>query len=247
MYEYKIYGRLGFVSMEKIKNTVRNNLLLIMSIIAGVLIVGGIVLIVLGITLAEATFFKVMFIITSIVMILLGCVMTYFVLTVREQGDSSDEPNIFLYDPETEKNMSVDRLNFALVNKGMGKFMRHVSSTVKELWTGNIFDDDEAFGGVDGFKTLLAYKMLYDLADRDAQLLWDLYLNASEDLILSMSEQIERNCDAKGRFDEFGRYIIKLHSSADGNYEKSRKFILDNKGYLEKKMFEYAKSNIEKF
>ncbi len=227
--------------MEKIKSVIKNNLLLIMSIAAGVLILGGVALIVLALTLANTAFYKVMFIIMSVVMVLLGCVVTYFVLLVKDNGFEDEEPNLFLYDSETERNLSVDALTFDLVNKRMAFFMSRISSSIKEIWTDNVFDNEEAFDGVDELKTLLAYKMVYDLADKDAPALWQLYLNADSELIADIQENIANNGD------EFGKYIVKLHATANGNYEKSRKFLADNKAYLENKMFNCAKRNIEKF
>ena len=210
-----------------------------MTIAAAVLIFGGVALIILGITLANSTFFKVMFIIMSIAMILLGCVMTYFVFLLKEQGD--EEPNLFLYDSNSGKNLSADVHTFDLVNKRMGFFMSRVSGSIKEIWTGNLFDNDEAFDGVDELKSLLAYKMIYDLADKDIPALWELYLNASPELISAIAECMRNNGD------EFGKYIVKLHSSANGKADKSKKFLLDNKSYLENKMFNCAKNNIDKF
>ena len=227
--------------MEKIKSVIKNNLLLIMSIAAGVLILGGVALIVLALTLSNTAFYKVMFIIMSIVMVLLGCVVTYFVLLVKDNGLEDEEPNLFLYDAETERNLSADILTFDLVNKRMAFFMSRVSNSIREIWTENVFDNDEAFDGVDELKTLLAYKMIYDLADKDIPGLWELYLNADSELI----EEIEINIANNG--DEFGKYIVKLHATANGNYEKSRKFLTDNKAYLENKMFNCVKRNIEKF
>ena len=210
-----------------------------MTIAAAVLIFGGVALIILGITFANSTFFKVMFIIMSIAMILLGCVMTYFVFLLKEQGD--EEPNLFLYDSNSGKNLSADVLTFDLVNKRMGFFMSRVSGSIKEIWTGNLFDNDEAFDGVDELKSLLAYKMIYDLADKDIPALWELYLNASPELISAIAECMRNNGD------EFGKYIVKLHSSANSKADKSKKFLLDNKSYLENKMFNCAKNNIDKF
>ena len=212
-----------------------------MSIAAGVLILGGVALIVLGMMFANSTFFKVMFIIMSIVMVLLGCVITYFVLLVKDNGFEDEEPNLFLYDANSERNLSADVLTFDLVNKRMAFFMSRVSSSIREIWTENIFENDEAFDEVDELKTLLAYKMVYDLADKDIPALWALYLNADTELIEDICENIANNND------EFGKYIVKLHATANGNYEKSRKFLTDNKAYLESKMFNCAKRNIEKF
>lgn len=227
--------------MEKIKNAIKNNLLLVLAITSGVLILGGVILIVLGITLASKVFFKVMFIVTSVAMILLGCAMTYFIMLIKDKNAEPEEPNLFLYDSASGKNMSASVLDFELVNKRMTFFMSRASSSIRALWSGNIFANDELFDGVDELKTLLAYKMIYDLADKDIPALWELYLNADASLISAIETELRNNGD------EIGKYVIKLHSTANGSAEKSRKFLMDNKSYLEGKMLACAKSNIDKF
>lgn len=228
--------------MEKIKNVIKNNLLLVLAITSGVLILGGVVLIVLGITLANTLFFKIMFIIMSVAMILLGCAMTYFILLIKDRNSEPDEPNLFLYDSASGKNMSVNVLDFELVNKRMTFFMsRATNNSIRALWSGNIFENDELFDGVDELKSLLAYKMVYDLADKDIPALWDLYLNADASLISSIETQLRNSGD------EIGKYLVKLHATANASAEKSRKFLMDNKSYLEGKMLACVKNNIDKF
>ncbi len=217
--------------------------MLILMVVSGVLILGGVVLIVLGIALAKATFFKVMFIIISVLMILLGCVMLYFVFMVKEHDRGSEEPNLFLYNPETDENMSSEVLSFELVDKRMTFFMSRIARNIREVWSTNLFDNEEVFDGVDELKTLLAYKMLYDLADKDVPALWELYLRADGGLIKAISENIESNGDP------LANHLSRLHGEAvaKSSVERSRKFLTDNKTYIRNKMFACAKNNIEKF
>ena len=226
--------------MEKIKNALKNNLLLILAIVSGVLILGGIVICILGIAKASTAFYTVMLIIISIVMILLGCVLIQYINLVAGQNVSK---NLFLYDTAENKNLDVEELDFDRINKRMGSFMGNISSGIRELWSENLFiGHDDIWGGTEELKTLLAYKMLYDLSVVNKEALWGLYLAADGELIEAMADAISNNDG-----DELGMYIMKLQAGAEGSFEKSKKFLDDNKNYIENKMFNFTKSNIEKF
>lgn len=227
--------------MKKFQDFIRNHLFIILGITAGVSLVGGIVLIALAIGVVKETLNIVMFWIMGVLLILLAVAMGYFIYLVASSESESDEPNLFLYDSKTETNMPAENLNFSLVNKRMTFFMSHLTNNIREVWTRNLFLEEEAFDGIEELKSLLAYKMLYDLADKDIPALWELYLNADASLISAISEKIRNNGD------EFGKYVVQLHAGAKGSYEKSRKFLLDNKGYIESKMFICVKNNIDKF
>lgn len=227
--------------MKKFQDFIRNHLFLILGIVAGLSLVAGIVLIALAVSVVVEVLNIVMFWIMGVLMILLAISMGYFIYLLVSGGSDKVEPNLFLYDSVTETNMPVEQVDFALVNKRMTFFISHVTSNIKDLWTKNIFLEEEAFDGVEELKSLLAYKMLYDLADKNVPALWDLYLNADESIISSISENIRNNGD------DFGKYIVQLHAAANGRVDMSRNFLVDNKAYIESRMLICVRKNIDKF
>ena len=219
-------------------NNVKKKLPLIFLIIGGLLILGGVLMLIFGAG-DSFGFLKVMFIITSIVMILLGCTCIYFVSTITTKAT----PNFFLYDTGKKNNMPIEELEFDHVNRKMTYFMSHVAKNAREVWERDIVgSENELFGDENQFRPLAAYKVLFDLSDRGNDAVWALYLNASDDIIVSIVDALALGGDI-----ELGKAIRHLHKTAEGDAEKTQKFLSDNKVYIQKKMVKYVKANIEKF
>ncbi len=219
-------------------NNLKKKMPLIFLILGGLLILGGILMLIFGAG-DSFGFLKVMFIITSVVMILLGCVCIYFVSTISGKVD----PNFFLYETGTRTNMPLEELSFDHVNRKMTYFMSHVAKNAREVWERDVVgSENEIFGEDNQFRPLAAYKVLFDLIDRGNDTIWQLYLNASDDIIVSISDALTSGGDA-----DLGKAIRHLHRTAEGDAEKTKKFLSDNKLYVQKKMVKYVKQNIEKF
>ena len=226
------------VFMEKIKSFVKQNLQLILLVLCGVLVVSGILVIIFGGGDSDGGM-KALFIIFGIVLIALGCSLLFFAAVV-----SSDESaNFFLYDGKKKSNMPLEELDFEGVNKKMTFVMTKLSSTASDVWTENVFEqNNEIFSGDDCFAPLVAYKILYDLSVRANETIWNLYLMASPAIIDSIVAALEKNDDG-----ELGKVFKFLHENADGNYERTKKFLTDNTKYIQSKMVKYVKANINRF
>ena len=219
-------------------NNLKKKLPLIFLILGGLLILGGILMLIFGAG-DSFGFLKVMFIITSVVMILLGGTCIYFVSTISAKV----APNFFLYETSTKTNMPVEELTFDHVNRKMTYFMSHVANNAREVWERDVVgSDNEFFGEENQFRPLAAYKVLFDLADRGNETMWALYLGASDEIIVSIVDALALGGDV-----ELGKAIRHLHKTAEGDAEKTVKFLSDNKVYIQKKMLKYVKANIAKF
>ena len=224
--------------MEKIKNFVKQNLLIILFALCGVLVVSGILVIVFGGGGAEG-WLRGLFTAFGIVLILLGCSLVFMAAIVGE----SEDANFFLYDSKRNVNIPVEELDFAKVNKKMTYVMTKLANNASEVWTGNVFDENnEVYGGETTFVPLVAYKILYDLSDRANESIWNLYLEADASIIESIVAALELNED-----NDLGKAFKFLHENAAGSYERTEKFLTDNKKYIQNKMVKYVKANIEKF
>ena len=219
-------------------NNLKKKLPLIFLSLGGLLILGGVLMLIFGAG-DSFGFLKVMFIITSIVMILLGCTCIYFVSTLTVKAD----PNFFLYETSTKTNMPIEELTFEHVNRKMTYFMSHVAKNAREVWEVDVVgSENEIFGDENQFRPLAAYKVLFDLEDRGNETMWALYLAASDEIIVSIVDALALGGDV-----ELGKAIRQLHKNAEGDAEKTQKFLSDNKVYIQKKMLKYVKANIEKF
>lgn len=225
--------------MNGLKRFIKQNLQIILFVLCGVFAVGGILTFIFG--AGDATeFLKVMFIIFGALMILLGIALALLAIVVG----SGEKANFFLYDAKLKANVPLEDLNFDMVNKKMTFVMTNLTSSASKVWTENVFEmESEIFeGDDDSFVPLVAYKILYDLMDRSNEAIWQLYLDASSEIIGTIAAALELNNDC-----EFANAIKFLHENADGNHERTAKFLADNKKYIQTKMVKYVKNNIDRF
>ncbi len=225
--------------MNDIKRFVKQNLQIILFVLCGLFVVGGILTFVFGGAESQG-FLKAMFIIFGVLLVLLAASFALLALVVG----SGEKANFFLYDSKLKENMPVDELTFEVVNKKMTFVMTNLTSSASKVWTENVFGmENEIFAeGDDSFVPLVAYKILYDLLERSNEAIWQLYLAADAEIIDAIAAALELNGD-----NELANAVKFLHENADGNYERTAKFLGDNKKYIQAKMVKYVKSNINKF
>lgn len=224
--------------MENIKKFVKENLQLILLVLCGLLILCGFLVMFFGAGNSDG-FLKVMFVIFGIVLIALGCSLSFYAMLVS----TNESANFFLYDPSTKTNIPVEELTFETVNKKMTYVMAKLVANASKVWTENLFtSNDEFFSEGKAFKPLIAYKILYDLADRANESIWNLYLMADSSIIDSIAEALGENGDT-----DLGKALKFLHENASGDYERTEKFLEDNKKYIQNKMIKYVKIHISQF
>ncbi len=225
--------------MEKIKNAIKQNLRLILAISCGVLVIAGILTIVFLGGDSDG-WLKAAFIALGVVVILMGCVLLMLAVAIGE----GENANFFLYDAKSKSNIDVEMLDFNLINKKMTFVMTTLASSANDTWKENVFSEDkEVFAdGDDAFVPLVAYKMLYDLCERANDEVWQSYVNADKDIVEAVASALELNGDT-----DLGKAFRFLHENADGDYERTEKFLTDNKKYIQNKMLKYVKENIDRF
>lgn len=225
--------------MNGVKDFLRRNLQVILFVLCGVLIVVGILTFIFGAGNSDGAL-KALFIVLGIVLILLGLTLALFAFV----AGSPEKANFFLYDSTLKSNMPIDELNFDIINKKMTYVMTKLTPTASKVWTKNVFDgENEVFqNGDDSFVPLVAYKIIYDLSERANEGIWNLYLMADPSIIDAIAAALELNGD-----EELANAFRYLHENASGDYERTEKFLLDNRKYIQAKMVKYVKANIERF
>lgn len=224
--------------MTKLRNFFRQNLRLVLVVLCGVLAAAGILVLVLGGGDSEG-WLKIVFMIFGVVLIVLGCSVLVMAVALGE----SEKANFFLYDSKKKVNIPVEELDFTKIDKKMTVVMMQLSSSVSEVWTTNIFaEDNEVFNGDDAFVPLVAYKILYDLCEHSNESIWNLYLMADSSVIDALVAALELNGD-----NDLGDAFRFLHKNAAGSYDRTAKFLSDNKKYIQNKMVKYVKANINRF
>ena len=222
--------------MEKIKNFVKQNLLVVLFAFCGVLVISGILVIILGGGGAEG-WMSGLFTAFGIVLILIGCALVFYASIVGR----NDEANFFLYDNKQKRNIPVEELDFERVNRQMTVVMANLVSNASKVWTADVFKGEDLEED-DCFIPLVAYKILYDLADKATESVWNLYLQAAPGVIDSIVSALEKNEDH-----ELGKAFKFLHENANGSFERTERFLQDNRKYIQNKMVKYVKTNINQF
>lgn len=220
--------------------SILKNMSLILLVVAAVLILGGIVMLALLVPAAAATFYQVCLAIISILCILMGVGLLFCLYLGRD-----NDPNFFLYDTKTGRNISEAELDFERINSRMGYFMTTLSTSLEKLWSDNALDaKPEKFGVNEVYKPLAAYKMVYDLAEIDRPEGWRLFLNASPAAITTLTDALIMNGE-----DAMAQTLVKAYNTASSidDYEWLRDFLKGNKPYISRRMTAYVRKNLEWF
>lgn len=214
----------------------RNTLKIALSVATVFFSIVAIVLFVLGLTLDISTLPKVILIIVSILALALGVELGYFVYLLIDK-----KPNYFLYNPQTKRNISVQKLTFQNVNSRMNRFLSGYAASEGKIWNDRVFDDPYLEMEPE-FKPLVAYKLLFGLADKDAEAGWRCLENASDDTIAFICKGLRANND-----NEFATAIENVMAQKPVNIKVIRDYLVRNRKYMQNKMFKYVLENIDKF
>ncbi len=209
--------------------------------IAALFILGGIALLAFAVPGATSAFYAVVLAIFAVLCIALGGLVIFYLFDSRE-----DEVNFFLYDRKTGGNVGVEHLTFERINSRMSFFMTRLSASMAETWQENILSTSEegAFGHEDVYKPLVAYKMLYDLAELDQPEVWQMFNTANPETIRSLCEVFEGISESS-----MAQTLTEAYESAEGPDDIAwvRDFLTGNVAYIRRRMTDYVKKNLEWF
>lgn len=211
--------------------------------IAGaILILAGIILLAVLAPRAEGRFYKVMYTMIFIAMILLGGS-----LLVSAYLRRVEDAHFFRYDVETERNIPLQALDFDRVNRRMSAELRVMvgEDILPEIWLRSVFcEEGQSFGKDRVLAPMVAYKMLYDLARYDREEYWELFTTADPGLIKDIADELERADEER-----MSRALIEIYEDCEGETDTDniRDFLTGNLRYLRRRMVEYARAQDENF
>lgn len=214
------------------------NFSLILKIVCACLAVVGVLLLIFGIIYSgDHAFTKVFMIISAVLSFALAGELAYLVWFAK----GGEAPNYFLYDSNTKKNIPVDKLNVALVSKRMDSYFSKYAPSEGKLWTDRILENP-SLDMTDLFKPVVAYKLLFDLADRDMEKGWRCFELASYETVDFVCSALELNGET-----EVAGNIRKMKQVQPFQIKYIRDYLVSNHDYLQTKMLMYIRANIEKF
>ena len=196
----------------------------------------GIVLFILGVSLTLDTLPRVFVIISAILCVAIGGEGGYLLLLMRDT-----KQNYFLYNYQTKRNIAVQKLTFPMVNNRMNRYLSGYASSEGKLWTDRVFDNP--YLEMDNnFKPIVAYKLLFDLAEIDSDNGWKCFEAASEETVEFICRGLEMNGESA-----LATSLRQAKAMKPINLKAVRDYLVKNKKYIQKKMFVYVYDNVQKF
>ena len=215
----------------------KRNFNLILLIAAAVFAVVAIVLLVVGITYdADHIFTKVMVFVVAGLSLALAAELVYLRFISEDR-----QPNFFLYDSKSKKNMPIEALTFAVVNNRMNRFFANYASSEGKIWTEGILDNPQ-LDMPDEFKPLVAYKLLFNIAHTNVDGGWKCFEVSSIQTVEFICKGLEQNAD-----NEFAKNLRMMKSAQPFQISYVKEYLVNNKAYLQSKMLRYVRENIAKF
>lgn len=214
----------------------RNKLKIILGAATALFVVVAVVLFVLGLTLDLSTPPKVLLIIVSVLALVLAAELGYFTYLLVDR-----RPNYFLYNAQSRRNISVQKLTFQTVNARMNKFLSGYATSEGKIWNERVLDNPYLDMPAE-FRPLVAYKLLFGLAEKDAEAGWRCLENASSDTVTFICRGLRANKDA-----EFAATIENIMSQKPINIKLLRDYLVRNRKYMQNRMFRYVCENIDRF
>ena len=151
------------------------------------------------------------------------------------------KPNYFLYDPQTKRNMSLEKMDFVVINRKMNNYLRNIAPSEGKIWTGAILEDPN-LQMEDKFKPAVAYRLLFGLADKDADQGWKCFELATPETVAFICDALDSNGDT-----EVSRTLRHLKAANPMNIKYVRDYLVNNKSYIRTKLCNYVYDNINKF
>ena len=190
----------------------------------------------LAIDFDTAAFVKIMVFVIAVLCLALAAELIYMYTIENESA-----PNYFLYNSKTKKNIPANKLNFQIINTRMNRYLSGYATSEGKLWTDKIFDNPY-LEVEEKFKPAIAYKLLYDLAEKDTELAWKCFELASEETVEYLCSSLEMNYDM-----DMARALRHMKGAVPFNAKAVRDYLVKNRNYLKGKLCRYIYDNIQMF
>ena len=196
----------------------------------------AIILFVFGVTYDRGVLAKVLLILASLFVLLLSAELSYLFVLSRNVV-----PNYFLFNTTLNRNIPVEKLTFEMIDAKMNKYLSSYAKNEAVLWTDGILEK-RASEIHPLFRPIVAYKLLFDIAENDSEPAWKCFLVSSDMTVEYIAGGLAQNNDR-----EFAAAILQLKRTKPVNMKQTRDFLVGNKKYIKKQMVRYVTNNIEKF
>ena len=196
----------------------------------------AIVLFVFGIVYNKGPLAKILLFVASFFVLLLAAEIAYLYVLSRNVV-----PNYFLFNPVLNINMPVSKLTFELIDEKMNNYLSTFAPSEGKIWTEGILEK-KASAIKNEFRPLIAYKLLFDMAENDTEAAWKCFVLSTDMTVEFLATSLMQNGDG-----EMASAIRQLKRAKPINMKQTRDFLVGNKKYIKKKLTRYVVDNISKF
>jgi hypothetical protein len=182
-------------------------------------------------------FSAVIMFICSFLLLALSGMIIYFGYLSRDV-----EPNFFLYDKEKKKNIDIEELDFNRVYDKMNLYFAMNVDSLASLWQGNFLERKNFFGEEEVYRTVVVYKMIFDLTEKDEADAYDMFGRCPRAVIAQICNTLTHSQDS-----QLAQKLLQIRNSYNGDYTFMRDFLIGNRRYIQKKVLTFVKTNIDKF
>ena len=214
--------------------SMKKSLVYVLVIIIALLAVLGAFLVKVGMTTPQM-FMKIGFYICAAMVAVVIGLLCYLLWLYQDK-----EQNYFLFDRRLGKNIRVEELTFRMVNEKMSAYISAHFENSEKLWMGNAWVRGDSFGANGEYRALVAYKMLFDLADKDKVDDWDYFAETSADTVTRLCEAIAGSGDRN-----LAQKLMYIRQNCGVEIAPLRSLLLSNKKYLANRMLGLVRRNIE--
>lgn len=176
----------------------------------------------------------------SALLLVLAGLYVYIIILSRD-----GEPNYFLYDRITRRNIPLTELTWSMINERVGRFVFEQFGSEYHLWSANLLADEHKFGPGGIMRPLVAYKMLCDIALDESEGGVGNYFKLFESADQTTVTALCRIIDLTGE-GEMARAIMN-YKTKGGLPANFRRYLGANSKYLQGRMLAYVKHYIERF
>lgn len=178
----------------------------------------------------------IMFICSFLLLSLSGAIIYFGYLS------QNVEPNFFLYDKIKNKNIDAEDLDFNRVYEKMNLYFAMNVDSFESLWQGNFLERKNFFGEDEVYRTVVVYKMLFDLTEQDKKDGYDMFGRCPRAVIAQICNTLTHSQDS-----QFAQKLLQIRNTYNGDSTYMRDFLVGNRKYIQNKMLFFVKNNIDKF
>ncbi len=205
------------------------------NVILGVVATVALILAIFGVIaaiLSDSVLTKILIFICSTLLIILALLYIFVILLSR-----NNVPNFFLYDEKTNRNISIEQLDYESVSSRLDNFIERMGGIDFLIQRRGLENGNFGIGAI--LRPVIVYRLLYRSALDDNVLM---LIGTSDDRVFSV---IFRCLEEAG--DKDMASVVQRYHNNSVNADNFKRFLINNQKYIQGRTMAYISKNIERY